>query len=282
MSDIEKHASEAGVDRLLRHTAGIVNGVRVVGTIPATGKTGDEEQPGTGCFIRWGNHLIILTARHVIENAQIQDLRVFAYPSDGFKVKPTVEVTKEDIVEAVRLDGRSAAIYSCAWEDLAVLTIDPDDFPGAEFVDIAKDRTDVLEGELVSCCGFPSDCHVTASKSAIKDREIVDIGLIPIVFSGNVLPAPTESDMKFKFTEFNPANHYLVPYMASTMTQHPRGISGAAMWRESDEKLVVWRPNFKFAGTCVCSYKDGTVVQVVKASVVALFLEEIFGSPDRC
>ena len=107
---------------------------------------------------------------------------------------------------------------------------------------------------------------------------MVDIGLIPVVFSGNVLPAPTETDLKFKITAFNPAHHYLVPYTTSTMTQHPRGISGAAMWWESDEKLAVWRPNFKVAGICVCSYKDGTVVQVVKPSAVVLFLEEILGS----
>jgi hypothetical protein len=86
MSDVERHASEAGLDRLLRHTAGIVNGVRIVGTIPATGKPADEEQPGTGCFVRWGNHHLIVTARHVVENARIEDLRVFAYPSGGFKV----------------------------------------------------------------------------------------------------------------------------------------------------------------------------------------------------
>jgi hypothetical protein len=174
MSDVERHASEAGLDRLLRHTAGIVNGVRIVGTIPATGKPADEEQPGTGCFVRWGNHHLIVTARHVVENARIEDLRVFAYPSGGFKVKPSVEVTQKDIVEAVRLNRRSTVIYSCAWEDLAVLTLDPQDFPGAEFVDIAKDRTDPLEGEWISCCGFPSDCHVAVNKSLSGDREMVD------------------------------------------------------------------------------------------------------------
>ena len=35
----------------------------------------------------------------------------------------------------------------------------------------------------------------------------------------------------------------------------------------------MWRPEFKFAGTCVCTYRKGTIVQVIKASVVRAFLE---------
>jgi hypothetical protein len=52
------------------------------------------------------------------------------------------------------------------------------------------------------------------------------------------------------------------------------------MWWESDQKQTVWRPNFKFAGICTACYKRGSVVQVVKASVVRRFLEEVFG-PGR-
>jgi len=281
MGDIERHESEAGVDRLLRHTAGIVNGVRVVGTHPISGKRADEEQPGTGCFIRWGSHHLILTARHVVESVRPEDLRIFSYPLDGYKVQATSEVRKTDIVEATYLSARNAAIHCCTWEDLAVVSVGPNDFPGAEFVDLAKDWTDPPEGESVCCCGFPSDHHVTAAKTVTKDREIVDLGLLPIVFSGKVLPLPSEDELKFEITAFDPGNHYLVPYATSLISKHPRGISGAAMWWESDDKLVVWRPNFKFAGICVCTYKGGAVVQVIKASVVVRFLEEVLGSPDR-
>ncbi len=57
---------------------------------------------------------------------------------------------------------------------------------------------------------------------------------------------------------------------------YPRGISDAAMWWESDQKQIIWRPHFKFAGVCTACYKRGTVVQVVKASVVRRFLEKVF------
>jgi hypothetical protein len=42
-------------------------------------------------------------------------------------------------------------------------------------------------------------------------------------------------------------------------------------------ELVHLRPNFEFTGVCTACYKRGPVVQVVKASVVRSFLEEVFG-----
>ncbi len=281
MSDIEKYASQASVDRLLRLTAGIVNEIRVFGTDPVTGKRADEEQPGTGCFVRWGGHDLILTAGHVVAGAHPKDLRVFSYPADGFKVQPIGDIRNSDIVDAVHLSDKNAHVHICTWEDLAVITAGQGDFASADFVDLAKDWIDPPEGELVSCCGFPSDYHVTTGKTVTRDRELVDIGLLPLVFSGKVLPVPNEDELQFKITAYDPSRHYLVPYPISVTSKHPRGISGAAMWWESDEKMAIWRPNFKFAGICVCSYKDGTVVQAVRASVVVRFLEETLGSPNR-
>ena len=276
---IKAHASRASVDRFLRHTAGIVNGVRITGALSDSGKRADEEQPGTGCFVRWGRHHMILTARHVIEDAPGAELRIFSYPAAGFKVQPSLEVTKKDIVEAIHLNSESS-IHVCVWEDLAIVTVNPNDFPGAEFIDIGKDWADPVEGERVGCCGFPSDYHVTVAKTVIAERELIDIGLLPIAFSESVLPVPDEQALKFKFREFDPGRHYLVPYPSSAVTQHPRGISGAAMWWESDERLIVWRPNFKFAGTCISYYPKSEVLEVVKASVVRRFLGEVLGPFD--
>ena len=40
---------------------------------------------------------------------------------------------------------------------------------------------------------------------------------------------------------------------------------------------IVWHPNFKFAGTCTSWYPNPALEQVVKASVVLKFIEEVFG-----
>jgi hypothetical protein len=275
MSNIEDHTKRAIVDRLLRHTAGIVNDQRLTGTDPATGRRADEEQPGTGCFIRWGGSHAIITARHVVENAGPKNVRVFSYPAGGFKIQESDEVTFQDVVEAVRL-ASDATIHLCSWEDIAVLTVAPDAFPGAEFVDVGTDWTDPSEGESISCCGFPSDYRVTLGKTQVGNRENVEIGLYPLVFSGDVLPPPTEDELKFKITGFDASRHYLIHYPTSLISKHPGGISGAAAWWESREQGLVWRPNFKFAGLCEGCYKGGTVIQVIKASGVRKYLNEVF------
>ena len=95
-----------------------------------------------------------------------------------------------------------------------------------------------------------------------------------------MLPPPTEEERKFKITSFDEDRHYLVPYGDAANSKYPGGISGAAMWWESDQPKITWRPHFKFAGLCVACYKRGAVVQVVKASVVRRFLEEVFGPAE--
>jgi hypothetical protein len=83
-------------------------------------------------------------------------------------------------------------------------------------------------------------------------------------------------------SKFSPDLHYLIPFTDAAKGKHPRGYSGAAVWWESNEPQIVWRPTFKFAGICTrCYYPDGIVEQVVKASIVRRFVEEVFGKIER-
>jgi hypothetical protein len=107
-------------------------------------------------------------------------------------------------------------------------------------------------------------------------KEERTLALRPETFSGQVLPQPTEQELRFQITAFDPDRHYLIPYEHPEST-HPRGFSGAAIWWESDQKQLVWKPTFKFAGVCTSCYRGGKVEQVVKASVVRRFREKVFG-----
>ncbi len=132
-------------------------------------------------------------------------------------------------------------------------------------------------GELVPCFGFPSDHGLLVETKWVGNKEERSLALYPTPFSAIVLPPPTEDERKFQITDFDQDRHYLAPYDTGN-SKHARGISGAAMWWESDLNRTVWSPNFKFAGICTACYKRGSVVQVVKASIVRRFLEEVFGT----
>jgi hypothetical protein len=53
------------------------------------------------------------------------------------------------------------------------------------------------------------------------------------------------------------------------------------VWVESSEQHAFWAARFKFAGTCTICYQDGTVEQIVKASVVRQFLFDVLGTPEK-
>jgi len=188
-------------------------------------------------------------------------------------------LTQRDLAEALPLPANSV-IHRCGWEDLAVVTVDPERFPSVDFTEPDKDWIDPAVGENVNCCGFPSDHSVVVNRRTVSmDRDEADRAVWPTAFGGPVLPFPSADDVKFHYDGLDPNSHYLIPYDGADVSEHPGGISGAAVWWESDEKQLIWRPNFRFAGTCTHCHKKGTRVRVVKASVVRRFLTELFGEP---
>lgn len=277
--ELKRQACEASINRVATHTVGIINSLRTKGYDPTTNRRGDGEEMGTGCAGRWGPNHFILTARHVIkEEAAPSDLRIFWRPAPFIERRSDRDLTLNDIADGTPIKDSSAVIHRCPWEDLAVVIIDP---KGAgehtEFFDIENGWVDPAVGEIVNCCGFPFDRNVLVKRSMVGAKEEQTIAVRPEIFSGHVLPEPSEEERKFQITAYDPDRHYLVPYEHG-ISKHPLGFSGAAMWWESDQKQVVWRPNFHFAGVCTSGYKKGTIEQVVKASTVRKFLANVFGT----
>ena len=173
--------------------------------------------------------------------------------------KPLTEVTSQ--------------IHLCEWEDLAVITV-PSDAIGenAEFVDLTKDSIDPAPGERVHCFGFPSDSGFVWDTRVINGKTEKLFAIYPGIFDGEVIPEPS-----FPTNQFSKELHYLVPFERAAEGKAPYGYSGSATWWESDKMPIVWHPNFKFAGTCTSWYPNPALEQVVKASVVLKFIEEVFG-----
>jgi hypothetical protein len=277
MMDLEalrKQGAEAIIHRLWIHTVAVVNTLRVVGTDPATGRRADAEEYGSGCALCWRDHHFILTAKHVLASgAKPGDLRIFWCPSGSLERRSNAELRKQDVVDATPLTGH-ASITRCGWEDLAVFEVDPKAAGQyVEFFDLAKDWIDPPEGERVHCFGFPSDKKIPWETKMISNKEERLLAIRPDAFDGLVKLSPD-----FSAKAFDPDLHYLIPFEDAAIGRDPHGYSGAATWWESDQHKIVWHADFKFAGTCTHSYKDGSFERVVKASVVRRFIEEVFGS----
>ncbi len=278
IEELKKQASEASVNRVATHTVGIINTIRTKGRDSTTNRPADGEEMGTGCAGKWGTHHFVLTAGHVIkEEAAPSDLRLFWRPAPFVERRSDRDLTTKDIADGIPIADPKAVIHRCDWEDLALISLNPTTAGEyTEFFDIENSSVDPAEGEVVNCCGYPFDRNVLVGKYMIGNKEERTVAIRPEIFSGRVLPEPSEQELKFQITAYDRERHYLVPY-EHNLSKHPLGFSGAAMWWESDQKQIVWRPNFLFAGICTCCYKKGTIEQVVKASTVRRFLAEVLG-----
>jgi hypothetical protein len=274
VEELQRQASDAMSSRLWTNTVAIVNSIRTIGRHPVTNHPADGEEAGTGCVGRWGSCHFIITAGHVLHpEAKPSDIRIFWRPTGTVERIADADLRSQDIGDAVALRDPQASIRQCDWEDLAIIELDPSEAgPYTEFFDIGASWIDPAEGELVHCCGFPIDKHVPLGSRMVGTKTEYDIALRPTVFSGAVRHQPN-----FLAKNFDPEQHYLVPYERQD-SKHPKGFSGAAAWWESDQPQEVWKPNLIFAGICTSCYKDGAIEQIVKASAVRRFLEEVLGT----
>ena len=222
---IQSNANQAALERLWSHTVGIANGALACeGTDPATGQRGREEEvPGTGIAGVWGGHYFILTAKHVVEKAEVSDLRFFVRQVGALKTQRASDITHRDGVEPVRLDDPKAVIHRCGWEDLAVVTLQPNALgPMLEFFDIATSWVDPPLDELVSGVGYPVSYGVRLEEERVGPITHKAILLSPTPFNGNVLLPPVGDELKFKFRGFDADRHYLIPFETCEGRKTPR------------------------------------------------------------
>jgi hypothetical protein len=263
-------------ERLWSHAVGITNRALVTtGTDPVTGLPArEEETPGTGVAGKWNGQHFVLTAEHVLRLADPADLSFFVRERGDLKTQHASEITQKDASEPIPLSDPNAIIHRCQTEDLALIAIAPNVLgPLLEFFDFGGEWVDPAEGEIVAGVGYPVAIGVRFQQrvGSVIQGNIV---LSPTPFTGTVLPDATGRN----FNRFDPARHYLTTYEPTEQGTHPSGISGAAVWMEWKKKQAVWAARLRFAGICTSCYRNGTIEQIVRASVVRQFLAEVFGT----
>lgn len=262
-------------ERLWTHTVGIVNSaIERRAPDPSTGILAVQHgDPGTAFAGVWGKQHFLGTAKHVIEKATARDLFLFPRNVGDLKRQEASEVTMRNAFEPLSLNDQTATIYRCDWDDLAVVATSPDALGTfVEFFDIAK-SADPADNDVVIGMGYPMSSSLVFQQERTLNPIERSIVLSPTPFSGIVLP----STRGRYFKDFDSDRHFLMEYDPAKDGQHPRGISGAAVWTSNEKRKDLWAVDFQFAGICTSCYNDGKIEQVIKASSVCKFLVEIFG-----
>lgn len=263
-------------ERLWSYAVGITNRASVtMGTDPVTGLPArEEETPGTGVAGRWNDQHFIATAKHVLVSATPSDLSLFVRERGDLKTQHASTITEQDGSTPRPLTDPTAVIHRCETEDLAVITISPNAVsPLLEFFDFRDGQwVDPTEGDIVAGVGYPVAVGIRFQHQvgSVIHGNIV---LSPTPFTGRVLPDATGR----YFQRFDASRRYLTTYEPTESGTHPSGISGAAVWIESKEKQAVWAARLRFAGVCTDCNRDGTIEQIIRASVVRQFLRDVFG-----
>jgi hypothetical protein len=264
-------------ERLWSHAVGVTNrAVVTTGTDPVTKLPArEEETPGTGVAGRWDDHYFILTAKHIVRLATPSDLSLFVRERGDLKTQHASTITEQDGSAPIPLNDPTAVIHRSPSEDLAAVAISPSAVnPLLEFFDYRDGLwVDPNEGEIVAGVGYPTAVGLRF-QHLVGQAIQGNIVLSPILFTGTVLPDSTGRDFS---SRFDPTQHYLTTYEPTEEGTHPSGISGAAVWVESRENQAVWTARLKFAGICTDAYRDGSIEQIVRASVVRQFLAAVFG-----
>lgn len=272
---IDDIAAQAVVKWLRSRCIGVINGKRMYGRFP-DGRRGDEEQPGSGSMILWGKQYCILTARHVVEGAEKNDMRFF-FPAHDIEFN-----SRGDLLRSGRLEwdiGTQATVYDiirCSWEDIALLTIDPKTAPNTEFYDFNSGWRDPAPTEPIYCLGFPRHDPITLHVERTENSEHHILGLVPMIWTSVVIPKPDSLiDPYSEESPYDPNRHFLVEWNVEDKTLGMKGFSGAATWTDPDAKL--WSPKLLLTGMVTRYYSNIKVGRMVRASVLKEFLEEALG-----
>jgi len=249
------------------HTVGVVNRRRVSGTFP-NGEHGSEERPASGVAIQWGRHNLILTAKHALDDALPDDIRIFCRPRGDLEIQ--LSVTPLPLLQNDNSDCQ-ARIYRCGWEDIAVLTQPPFEGMNLEPFHLHGNWAEPNTGDKLIGYGFPTaDCFKVAEVQHSPEMRSFARAVPPAHWESSVIrPVP--------FREFDESHYYVIRWDPDTMGQ-PHGYSGSAAWRIPEHAGGIWFPRLQFCGILTHFDREKKAERVVKASAIVKYLSDTFGA----
>jgi hypothetical protein len=167
-------------------------------------------------------------------------------------MRPPVEIEFGQLIDDPLPDGL----------DLAAIEVDgslESNYPVC-FFDLAPGGRTPIEGQQTIVIGFPRDIARRTYDGALAVFTSVDWPEV----------VPNRKYLK----GFDPDKHFLASYPQTEVDPDakPHGISGAAMWVLSNEKLSVWYPKLDIAGVGVNWYGESRLLKMVRRETVEDFL----------
>jgi hypothetical protein len=264
--------NRAFIERIAWYTVGIVNVLVDVDYQKRTMADG----LGTGTACTWKGHRLILTAEHVIANAQPKDLAFLLRVDEAIKWEGSGE--PEKVVERVSLPVER--IVRCMEHDLAAIVLRTEELTPfhMQFCELpehlSKRRTAKRKGSFI-LLGFPTDRIFDVSKVKTANAEAYYHAARPTILAGTIA-----KPRKNLSSTYQQKRDVLLHYKPTDPQMKPFGFSGAAAWSERAERSgVLWTAEPVVFGVLTHAFMTPKLLRVVGGPTVKQFLQDSFPSP---
>jgi hypothetical protein len=226
---------------------------------------------GTGCACVWRGQKLVLTAKHVLQDAGSADIAFLPRSATALGWESPGNI--EGVVERVTVGIEK--VVRCQWEDLAAIVLDGDgaDTLNVEFCELPKrlavDETISGSGSVL-IIGFPVDQTFRVSESRVPGHTTVIMACPCESFWGELVKEP-EGALD---SSYDPDRHLLIRFEPRSEGLRPFGYSGAAVWCDPARREAIWTANPLLLGIQTHTYEKSGLVRAVRASTIRRFLEE--------
>jgi hypothetical protein len=269
--DVVLHRAFA--ERVVWQTVGVINCRYERADLPRGG-TAYFQGIGTGSACCWNGRDIILTAKHVLEGARIQDLRFLLRPS-GQMDDWSSRFTPSAASERVELGIENIAV--CRTYDLAAIVLNQDrsDRTQLQYCDLPSSFAPVpAPGGGVFLVGYPSD--LTVSVASRRGPDGVTQHALGAVGKGCWTTVVGETPRFFP-SSYDPGLQFLLAFDPAMESSMPHGYSGAGVWYQGRGTSDLWAARPALAGVQIKWHAESNLMIGVRSDVVREFLESDLG-----
>jgi hypothetical protein len=229
---------------------------------------------GTGTACTWKGHSLILTAEHVVAEAEPENLAFLLRVDEAINWEGMGK--PEEVVPRVSLPVER--IVRCREHDLAAIVLRANELTGTriQFCELPKQlatsRTLKREGS-VFLLGYPSDRIFPVAKTKTANVEANYNAVRPTILTGTIANPPSRA----LSSQYDPERDVLLNYEPSDPKMKPHGFSGAAVWKDRTERSGhVWTADPMIFGVLTHAFMISKLLLVVGAPAIKKFLEESF------
>ena len=259
--------NKAFIERIAWYSVGIVNLLVDVDYQ----KKAKADGLGTGTACMWKDHRLILTAEHVVADAEPRDLAFLLRVDEAINWEGS---GKPEQVQA-RVSLPVERIVRWKEHDLAAIVLRGSDrrMQFSELPDhLSKRRTTRRKGSLI-LLGYPTDRVFPYSKTKTETEEANYYAVRPTILTGIIAKAPSSALSSL----YCPKRDVLIHYTPEDPKMKPQGFSGAAAWSERAERSgPLWTAEPMIFGVLTHAFMTSKLLLVVGAPTINKLLEESF------